>query len=393
LNSKERVAAAMRHKEPDRVPVMSQLALGHYFLHCDLPEVEIWHSTEAFGESLITLQRRYQFDGILVNLPGRDPNWRSYIKRVEESNGEKTIHWINGWTTVCPRDDNPHVYREDGSRYFAAFDVVDPEKLFYIEPHDMSGITYPYYWGFLEGPTREEDFFFPPWQFDTLDYVLRHAGEEVSIHSEIFSPFTQLLELMDYTQGLLALMDDPGKFKACLEALTQGAIALGRGQAARGVDAVLMSSAFAGSGFISPEHYREFVLPFERKVIEGIHSEFDVPVYTHTCGLIGDRLDLLEATGTDGIDTLDPPPLGNVDLADAKERIGGHLFIKGNLDPVNVILNGTPEKVLAEARHCIEVAAPGGGYILSSACSIAPHAPPDNILKLHEAAEQFGNYH
>ncbi|MBZ5554347.1 MAG: uroporphyrinogen decarboxylase family protein [Acidobacteriia bacterium] len=391
MNSKERVAAAMRHELPDRVPVMCQLTLGHYFLHCGLPEIEVWHSTEAFGEALITMQRRYHFDGILVNLPGRDPHWSSYIRRVEECAGEKKIHWANGCTTVCPRDDNPHVYREDGAQYSVPFETIEPEKLFYIEPHAMNGITYPSYWGFLDEPAREEDFF-PPWQFDTIEYILQRTGEEVSIHSEIFSPFTQFLELLNYTHGLMALVDDPGKVKACLEALTRGTIALGRGQAARGVDAVLISSAFAGAGFISPDHYREFVLPYEKKVIEGIRSEFDVPVYTHTCGQIGDRLELIQATGTLGIDTLDPPPLGNVELADAKERIGSQLFIKGNLDPVNVVLNGTPETVLDEAKHCLEVAASGGGYILSSACSIAPHSPPDNILKLHEAVERFGRY-
>lgn len=391
MNSKERMTTAMRHEEPDRVPVMCQLSLGHYFLNCDLPETEIWHSTEAFGEALIRLQNRYRFDGILVNLPGRDPNWRSYIKRIEDQQGQKIIHWMNGWTTVCPPDDNPHVYREDGNRYFATFAEIDPEKLFYIEPHDMSGITYPYYWGFLGEPSHEEDFF-PPWQFDTIEFVLKHAGDEVSVHSEIFSPFTQLLELLDYTNGLMALIDDPGKFKACLDALTRGAIALARGQASRGVDAILISSAFAGGGFISPRHYGEFVQPFEKKVIEGIRSEFDIPVYTHVCGLIEDRLEMIEATGTNGIDTLDPPPLGSVDLAAAKQRIGSRLFIKGNLDPVNVILNGSPGDVWREAKRCIEVAARGGGYILSSACSIAPRTPADNILKLYEAAEQFGNY-
>jgi uroporphyrinogen decarboxylase len=187
-------------------------------------------------------------------------------------------------------------------------------------------------------------------------------------------------------------MDDPGKVKACLEALTEGAIALGRAQAAHGVDAILISSAFAGGGFISPDHYREFVLPFEKKVVEGIKRATDVPVYTHTCGRIGDRLELMAETGTSGIDTLDPPPLGNVELADAKRRIGDRLFIKGNLDPVNVMLQGTPDQVFDEARRCIEAAASGGGYILSSACSIPPHAPPANILKLHEALEMYGWY-
>jgi uroporphyrinogen decarboxylase len=212
------------------------------------------------------------------------------------------------------------------------------------------------------------------------------------VHSEIFSPFTQFLELLDYTNGLMALIDDPGKSKACLEALARGAIELGRQQAAHGVDAILISSAFAGAAFISTDQFRDFVLPFEQIVIDGIKAAYDVPIYTHTCGSIGDRLELMKATGIDGIDTLDPPPLGSVHLAEAKERIGDSLFIKGNIDPVNTILLGTPEQVFEAARRCISVAAKGSGYVLSSACSIPPQAPPENILKLHEAAEMFGQY-
>lgn len=387
MNSRERLAAAMRFGKPDRVPVMCQLSLGHYFLNCDPPEIEIWHSTEAFGEALITLQRRYRFDGILINLPGRDPNWRNYIARIDENADGKIIHWQNGWQTICPPDDNPHVYREAGVRYFATFEELEPEKLFYIEPHDLSGLTYPCHWGFSEDAADPKDFF-PPWHFDTIGYVVERVGKEVSVHSEIFSPFSQFLELLDYTNGLMALLDDAEKAKACLEALTHGAIDLGRKQAAHGVDAILISSAFAGAGFISPQQYSEFVLPFERMLVEGIKTEYDLPIYTHTCGSIGDRLELMLATGTDGIDTLDPPPLGNVELADAKRRIGDKLFLKGNIDPVNVILLGTPERVYDEARRCINVASPGGGYILSSACSIPPHAPAANIVQLIQAAEQ-----
>ena len=391
MNSKERIATSIRLKEPDRVPVMCQLSLGHYFLNCDIPEIEIWHSTEGFGEALITLQRRYHFDGILINLPGRDPNWHSYIRNIEEKKRAKIIHWINGWYTVCPPDDNPHVYREGGKPYIANFQEIDPELLFYIEPHDLSGIKYPYSWGFLNA-SASPDNFFPPWHFDTIDYVVSQVGNKVSIHSEIFSPFTQFLELVGYMNGLMALITDPGKVKACLEALAQGTIVLGQGQSAHGVDAILISSAFAGAGLISPNHYREFVLPYEKMVIEGIKAKYDVPIYTHTCGSTGDRLEIIRETGTNGIDTLDPPPLGNVELSDAKRRIGNSMFIKGNIDPVNVILNGSPKQVLEEAKRCIEVAAKGGGYILSSACSIPPYTQQENILMLWEAVEQFGRY-
>ncbi len=388
MNSRQRMDIAMRLGEPDRVPVMCQLALGHYFLETGLDPVDIWHSTEAFGDALITLQRRYGFDGILVNLPGRDPNWRSYVARIEQADVGNVVRWTNGWTTEVPADDLPHAYREDGTQFVASLDQVDPAKLFYVEPHDLGGVKYPFAWGLDPEPRRD----FPPCQFDTIQYVIERTGGEVSVHSEVFSPFSQLMELLGYVPALMALIEQPDKLKACLDALATGALKLARGQAGAGANAILISSAFAGAGFISRQHYSEFVLPYERKIVEGVQVNYDIPVYTHTCGAIADRLDLMAATGTNGIDTLDPPPLGTVELAEARRQTFGRLFLKGNLDPVNTLLMGTREQVFEAARECILTAAAGGGYILSTACSVAPATSPANLLKLREAAEEFGSY-
>ena len=387
MTSRERMRVAMRLGEPDRVPVMCQLALGHYFLQSGIEPYEIWHSTEAFGEALMALQQRYRFDGILVNLPGRDPAWRRRVAGFERRDRATVIRWTNGWCTVVPPDDLPRVCCEDGSRSRPDFASIDPARLFYVEPHDLPGPRYPHALGFEPASAGE----FPPCQFDTITYVRSRAGE-VSVHAEIFSPFSQLMELADHASVLAALLTDPGKVHACLDRLADGAATLGRGQAAAGADAVLISSAFAGAGFISPSHYREFVLPYEKKVIDAVRSARDIPVYTHTCGAIGDRLELMAASGTSGIDTLDPPPLGTVDLADARRRTFGRLFLKGNVDPVNTVLFGTPDDVLAAARDRIETAGPGGGYILSTACSVPPTAAPANITALVEAAELFGRY-
>ncbi|MFQ5797045.1 MAG: hypothetical protein ACE5JP_18660, partial [Candidatus Bipolaricaulia bacterium] len=108
MTSKERIRRAMHHEEPDRVPVMCQLSLGHYFLNVDIPTYEIWFSTEGFAEALITLQRRYRFDGILINLMGSEPGWERQLDRVEENEDNQILHWKNGDYTVMPRDDNPH---------------------------------------------------------------------------------------------------------------------------------------------------------------------------------------------------------------------------------------------------------------------------------------------
>jgi uroporphyrinogen-III decarboxylase len=167
----------------------------------------------------------------------------------------------------------------------------------------------------------------------------------------------------------------------------------GRELARRGADAVLMSSAFAGGGFISRAMYGEFVLPFEKAVWDGVRGVFpDIPCYTHTCGAIGDRLDLMEATGLDGIDTLDPPPLGTVELDKAKEQLGNRVFIKGNIDSVNTLLLGSHEDARADIIQRIVCGKPGGAYILSTACSVAPRVSPDRLEMMAGICEEYGKY-
>jgi uroporphyrinogen-III decarboxylase len=389
--SRERVNNAMRMKTVDRVPVMCQISIGHYFLYSGIDPKDIWFTSEGFAEALIKLREKYSFDGVLINLPGRDPNYKNFINSVERNSDGLIVRWKNGNYTTIPNDDNPHYYQKDGSRYFPKFEQVIPDELFYVEPWDLTDITYPFTWGFEKEP-RPFNNFFPEYHFDTIKIVKQKIGNEFSVHSEIFSPWSQFLELLNYEYALMAIMDDPEKSKACLNRFTEGAIDLGKRQAEEGVDAVLISSAFAGGGLISRGQYEEFVLPYEKKIVEEIQKEYDIPIYTHTCGNIGDRLDLMVETGTNGIDTLDPPPLGTVNLEDAKKQLSGKVFIKGNIDPVNTLLYSNESEIKKDVEWRINIGKAGGGFILSSACSIAPHTPPKNIELLIKQVEKFGKY-
>lgn len=81
-----------------------------------------------------------------------------------------------------------------------------------------------------------------------------------------------------------------------------------------------------------------------------------------------------------------------MELAEAKKILSGKTFIKGNIDPVHTLLYGSPAKVKADVIKRLEIGKPGGGYILSSACSVAPRTPPENIEMLTALAEEFGVY-
>jgi uroporphyrinogen-III decarboxylase len=93
-----------------------------------------------------------------------------------------------------------------------------------------------------------------------------------------------------------------------------------------------------------------------------------------------------------GIDTLDPPPLGNCDIAKAKQDHGARLFFKGNMNSVALLQYKTAAEVLAEARRPLEIGKPGAGYILSTACSVAPRVEPWKLELLAPLADEIGRY-
>lgn len=376
---------AMRRERPARVPVMCQLSIGHYFLNVPLPREEIWFGAEGFSEALVTVARRYRFDGVLVNLMPQAPEWRTWIDRiVEEPDGTRVLHWKNGGGCRIPLDDNLHHVPEYRAPDIAA---VDPARLYYDDPHGAGGMKHPFYFGPAPtaGESRDE---FPEYLFRTVDLLVAQVKGELSIHAEVFSPFTQLMELFGYSQALMYLVTDTAKCQEILGRYAQGAADLAARFARRGADAILISSAFAGSGFISRDFYQRFVSPHEKRVVDAVRAVApEAPVYVHTCGAIGDRLEMMLESGLNGIDTLDPPPLGNVDLADAVRRLGGRAFIKGNMDPVGTLLNGSVEAVRADARRRIGIAGPAGGFVLSSACSVPPHTRPENLKALADVAD------
>ncbi|MFQ5753325.1 MAG: hypothetical protein ACE5HI_15145, partial [bacterium] len=167
MTSKERMKKAMNLQFPDRVPVMCQLSLGHYFLFSGLKPIDIWYTSDGFAEALVKLMQRYNFDGVLINLPGRNPNYENFIQSIERKEKKSIIRWINGNYTIFPNDDNPHYYLAEGSQYFPTFNQLKPDELYYVEPWDVAGITYPFTWGFETEPPPFDDYF-PQYHFETI---------------------------------------------------------------------------------------------------------------------------------------------------------------------------------------------------------------------------------
>ena len=87
------------------------------------------------------------------------------------------------------------------------------------------------------------------------------------------------------------------------------------------------------------------------------------------------------------------PPQGDVtDLAELKVRFGKRIALKGNVDPIAILLCKTPCEIEADALRCIRAAGPGGGFVLGTADSTVLDTPFENIHAFVEAGRRHGTY-
>lgn len=360
----------MSHGTPDRVPVMCQMSIGHMLLQLDVSPADFWCDAVVYVEGLFRLRELYDFDGILVSLHGHDPAWRARIGSRRIIPAGEEIVWLDGSRTLFSRDELP--------RHFPVQSAELPDP-----PPPGDALVLPEYIPVSQGLRFAIN---SSHRFDALALAVQRSAGRYSVHGEITSPFDYLLDSRGHQAVLLALLDDPPSVHRALDRWTGKVAALAGALCATGVDAIKISSPYAGAGFISPACYREFILPYERRVVSAIRAG-GARSYLHTCGAIRDRLAMMVDSGVDGIECLDPPPLGNVDLVEALRTTAGKCFIKGNVDPVHTLLHGSRDAIRADVRARLRAAEGTPGYILSTACSIAPYVPREHVQLLRTMVE------
>ncbi|HLE52745.1 MAG TPA: uroporphyrinogen decarboxylase family protein [Anaerolineales bacterium] len=198
-----------------------------------------------------------------------------------------------------------------------------------------------------------------------------------------------------YLRGVENVMMDfvlnPGLLRQLVEIGVSYNSALAQCAVRLGADAIFTSDDYADNRgpMMSPRHFREFLLPGLKSVIQSIHAA-GVPAIKHTDGNIMPILDDILSTGVDCIDPLDP--LGNMSIAVVKEKVGTSVCIKGNVNIGGALSLGTPDEVRAETLACILAGKPGGAYILSTSNSIMSCILPANYVAMIETLRQYGSY-
>jgi len=158
-----------------------------------------------------------------------------------------------------------------------------------------------------------------------------------------------------------------------------------------GADAVLISDDMANNKgtFFSPSMLRTLVFEPLGELVQTIHRR-GVPVFLHCDGNINAILTDIAGCGFDGLQAIQPS--AGMSLGHVKQTVGDRLCLMGNIDLDDVLPFGTEEQVRQAVRDAIDVAADGGGYIVSTCNILTRDVPPENAIAMYEAAEAYGSY-
>lgn len=134
-------------------------------------------------------------------------------------------------------------------------------------------------------------------------------------------------------------------------------------------------------GMVSLEHYNEFVAPRLRRIFdefEGLirvyHNDTPCP---HLFSALADaNFDVFNFTH-------------EVDIAEAKAKMGHRVAMMGNVPPLHVAVRQSPEVVAEFARACLDRAAPGGGMILSVGGGVSPGTPAESLDTMLDTARTW----
>ena len=195
-----------------------------------------------------------------------------------------------------------------------------------------------------------------------------------------------------FQQCTMDYFEDDQVIGAIYEYWMEWALASVRAMVAAKPDEIMLGGSSASLNVSSPDLFRRFELPFI-KAASKICKDAGVISHLHICGKSWQLVQMVaEETDVDVMEPMEEPPGGNVDLAEAKRRVGGKLCLKGNINTFDFMMNATPEQVAEKCKGLIDSAAADGGFVLSTGDQCGRDTPHANIFKMVEIAKTYGKY-
>jgi uroporphyrinogen decarboxylase len=373
MTSRERVLTALRHAEPDRVPI--DLGSGTTGI-----EVEAYDRLKAllgFESRTRTFVRDHaEVDEALLQRFGIDTRYvrvgapRGYRLQIDADNSYADI-WGVRW-----RKPPSSLYWDMVSHPIAEPTMAALDAYRWPDPHDP---------GRTEG-LRER-----------AQALAEQKAYAVVLDNTGFGVFEQGWALRGFENFYTDLVAEPEFAEALMQRVGDYQVALYEhvlAEVGPYVDVVMVAEDLGSQDgpLISPETYRRMIKPVEKRIWQFIKSKTSARLFLHSCGSVRRFIpDLIEI----GVDILNPVQVAaaEMDPAELKREYGKDLtFWGGGCDTQQVLTFGTADDVEREVRRRVRELGPGGGFVFNQIHNIQPGVPAENIVRMFDTVLTHGVY-
>lgn len=340
LSPKERMAALAAGKPIDRIPCMPLVTDQSYALMGG-PMHRYYYSAELMAQAQIHAFETYEIDSV-----GSGPG----LMGIAEAIGTKLT------------------FPDYGIPYVSAPAITDYEDLERLP---------------LIDPTRSGRL---PIILEALKTVQEAVKERVGVGCSVGGPITTAGAVRGTDKLLKDMHRQPEKVHRLLQFVTDNVLLFIDVLSSRGIKPSIAEPTASGT-ILSEKHFREFAMPYLKQYCDRIVKHWGAGPFMHICG---DTTKLWNDMADVGATVLS---LDNqVDLAEAKEKVGHRVAVAGNVKPYT-LWKGTPQQVVDEVKECLRKAYDNPkGFILSSGCGLALRTPTENVLAMMDAARTFGKW-
>jgi len=230
-----------------------------------------------------------------------------------------------------------------------------------------------------------------PGRFASLERIVKRYKGKIAIGVHLNDVFSIPRNLMGFQHLLEAFACEPELITGLVEISVKTNIELAKQAARVGADFVVTGDDYASTEapFVSPGMFRELLWPGLKRVVAGFKDAGLIHI-KHTDGNIRPLLDMILDSGIDALDPIDP--LAGMDIGEMKQKHGGRIALKGNVDCAHTLTSGAERQVVDETKEVIRKAAAGGGLIVSSSNSIHSGVKPGNYLAMWNTIRIYGRY-
>ena len=382
MTSRERVLAVVNHETPDRVPIV-------------------------IGVSNATGIKMTPYQGLkkLLGISAPDNYLYDWPELGSAKIDEETLKRLHGDVRGVLDRFPAEVYERNKTRepHSPCIDDWGSGQI-EIEP----GIWYPGYHPLADATTIEELENYPGWpDMDDPTRFAHVAQEAQTLAAEneyaimatpwLMFPFERAFAMQGMDTFLMNMAMVPDFAEALLRKnLSLCKQLMGNFLSAIGdnIDIIKIGDDLGTQErlMISPRMYRRLLKSIHADLIAHIKQFTDAKIFFHTDGDVFDLIDDFIEIGVDILNPIQTSAGKMANLEFLKSRYGKDLVFCGAVDTQEVLPHGTPEDVRREMKRVIHALGKGGGYMVASVHTIMHEVPPENILAMVDAVEEFGTY-